>query len=427
MEQIIAETDSKQVLKGFTPSTTQSVFPSASFDVIMSMVDSDPVARGALTHFVDKCMEGDYCVLYLDPATKEYTYDKSFEILLDNKYMFRTAILRKLYLSLKLFNNAFIEIVRNPSDNTTKSLNVLDPTVIKPVTEFNGDPIKYIERPRSGVAGNIVWQNSEITWVKLNDRTTGFAPTDLESMYRTLLAKSYVTRYVAWLFQTGQYRLAYNFKNSTEKDINDFLGFYEKMAQDFTMPLIAKGDFTTSVLRDMKEVDNLLSLLKYYDSQILVNMRIPPMDAGIPDGSGRSNADASTNNLTTHVTSCKRTVEDYINFDLFPKINKSNSLLRFAPADRFSEEQVFKIAQMMQAMQIKPEVIQEYLFDKGIIFEEEDIFIDPADAMEDTTETGTGSNPRANDMAPSRVDQSGKDTRGMGGVSNVSTREDQIS
>jgi len=436
MDELITQTDSKQTLKGFAPAKgNQTVFPSANFDVIMRMVDSDPIARGALTHFVDKCMEGDYGVVYRDPETDKFSYDEPFEYLLDSKYMFRTAVLRKTFLTLKLFNNAFIEIVRNPSDNTTKALNVLDPTVIKPETKYNGDAIEYIQRGVLNNVGTTTWSPDDIVWVKLNDRTQGFAPVDLESMYQTLLAKQYLTRYVAWLFKTGQYRLIYNFKNSNDKDIEDFLAYLEKNGEDFTMPFIAKGELEAKLLREMKEVDSLIGLLKYYDNQILVDMRIPPNDAGIPDGSGRSNADSATNNLNTHVASCKKSVEDYINFDLFPKINKSNNLIRFAPVDRFSEEQVFKIAQIMQSMNLKPEVIQEYLFDKGIIFQEEDIFVDPieqAASMAEATNISpaldpnkAGANPRSKDNAPSRRDQSGKDNRGVGGVSNVTTRADQ--
>lgn len=427
MDEIVTQTDSKQTLKGYSPSVSnQTVFPTANFDVIMGMVDSDPVARGALIHFVDKCMEGDYAILYRDPESRKYSYDKEFEHLLDNKYMFRTSILRKLFITLKLFNNSFIEIVRNPSDNTTKALNVLDPTIIEPITEPNGDPIGYKERNTSGKLAK--WSANDIVWVKLNDRTKGFAPVDLESMYRTLLAKSYVTRFVAWLFQTGQHRLVYNFKNSSEKDIESFMAFYEKNCEDFKMPLIAKGEFTATLIRDMREVDSLINLLKYYDNQILVDMRIPPMDAGIPDGSGRSNADASTNNLTTHITSCKRAIEDYISFELFKKINKSLNSLRFAPADKFSEEQVFKIAQVMQSMNMKDEVVSEYLFDKGIVFESEELFKSPEDLLmaSGKMQEGQSNNPRSKDNAPSRQDQSGKDTRGVGGVSGVSTRSEQL-
>lgn len=418
MDDVIAQTDSKQTLKGYSPSkSNQTVFPKISFEAIMDMVDSDPVARGALTHFVDKCMEGDYCVLYHDPESNKVTYDKEFEFLLDSKYMFRTSVLRKLFINLKLFNNAFIEIVRNPSNNTTKALNILDLTIVEPITLPNGDPISYKERNTTGSAK---WTKDDMVWVKLNDRTLGFAPVDLESMYRTLRAKKYVTEFVAWLFQTGQYKLVHNFKTSNDKDIEDFLAYYEKSQEDFRNPIISKGEFSTMLSRDMKEVDSLIGLLKYYDNQILVDMRIPPMDAGIPDGSGRSNADASTNNLTTHVVSCKRVVEDYISFELFPKINKGNNTLRFAPADRFTEEQVYKIATMMKDIGIKAEVVGEYLFDKGIIFETEDIF----EPTPDPNETGVGK-PGGRVTPPSKLDQSGQDTRGVGGVSNVTSRPEQ--
>lgn len=176
---------SRQQLRMYTPNTgAPTIFTDFSFDAVLRMVDNDPVARGAINHFVDKCMEGDYAVLVRD----EDKYDKTFETLLDEKFQFRANIIRKTFLMLKLFNNVFIEIVRD-SEGKTKQLNVLDSTDIDPITAPNGDPISYQSKtPNIKTGEYVTWPASDIVWVKLGDRTTGFAPVDMKALWENLFA-----------------------------------------------------------------------------------------------------------------------------------------------------------------------------------------------------------------------------------------------
>jgi hypothetical protein len=245
------------------------------------------------------------------------------------------------------------------------------------------------------------------------------APVDLRALYETLKTKEWVVRFVAWLWETGQYRLLYNFDAAVaEQNILDFVAQSRRNDSNFAAPSIAQGKLETKILRDIKETDSISNFLKYLDNQILIAMRIPPIDAGIPDASGRSNADAQSNNLGSHVLGMKKIVEDAISFDLFPKINKGNSLFKFAPNDRFSEKQVFEVLQMMKAMGMTDDVCIEYMQDRGIFWKTEEIFVDPMDAQEQID------NPRSLDTAPSRQ---GKGT----GEANkkqdtVTTRQDQL-
>ena len=173
---------SKAALKNFTwGKVGGTVFPNFSFSSVVDLLEKDPVARGALNHFVDKCVEGDFSIV----SRKDLQYDRDKELALDEKYQFRTKILRKIYLMGKLFNNVFIEVVR-ASDGSTKALNVLDTTSVDAQTEPNGDLIKVISKLRSPVNGeNIEWSKNDITWIKLGDRTVGWAPVDMRALWET--------------------------------------------------------------------------------------------------------------------------------------------------------------------------------------------------------------------------------------------------
>lgn len=407
---------SKDVLRNFGFSKDNpTVFPDFSLPLVLALVKKDPIARGALTHFVDKCMEGDYAVITRDTRK----YDDVTELLLDEKFKFRTDVLRKVFLLGKLFNNVYIEVVRD-SNGVTKGLNVLDTLNIGPVTLPNGDAQKYVSAmvdPATGKAPE--WQASDITWIKFNDTSTGMAPVDLRALYETLKTKEWVVRFVAWLWETGQYRLLYNFDAAVaEQNILDFVAQSRRNDSNFAAPSIAQGKLETKILRDIKETDSISNFLQYLDNQILIAMRVPPIDAGIPDASGRSNADAQSNNLGSHVIGMKKIVEDAISFDLFPKINKGNSLFKFAPNDRFSEKQVFEVVQMMKSMGMTDDVCTEYMLDRGMVWKTEEIFVEPVMAE------GQSDNPRSLDNAPSRK---GKGT----GEANkkqetVTTRPDQL-
>jgi hypothetical protein len=292
---------------------------------------------------------------------------------------------------------------------------------IDPITKPNGDPIKFQSKKSHPITGKYPeWTKDKITWIKFGDRTVGFAPVDLRALWENLLAKSYVERYVSWLWKTGQYRLIYHFDSSSGKAAQDFLAYARRHDSNFRAPFISKGgELTTKVLRDMKETESYVQLLKYYDNQTLILLRVPPIEAGIPDASGRSNANEQGNVSSATVTSFKKIVEDAINFDLFPKINRGNTMLRFGPNNRSEEEHIYKIAQMMQAMNMTPEAIQEFLFDRGVVFKAK-LFLDPEQMM-------GGDNPRSLDQMPSRQGKtSGTMDKNIGTGEKASTRKDQL-
>lgn len=415
----IKRDNSKNALRAFNYVVDdQTVFPDFSMQSCIDMIDNDPVARGALAAFASKFLEADYSIVKRDSLD----YDKSFELLLNTKYMFRTKIWAKIGLLGKLFQNVFIEIVRDSEG--VKDLNILDSTTVKPVTANNGDAIKFKSTTfdEDKIETVIEWDKKDIVWLKFGDRTEGFAPINYKALYQNLLAKEYVTRYVAWLWQTGQYRLLYNPKSAGKEDIKDFLAYARKADINYKAPMIMKGELETKILRDIKETEEIERLLKYYDSQTLILMRTPPIDVGIPDASGRSNADAQSNSFSTEIKYFQKIAEDYINFELFPKMNKGKTLLRVGPTDRFAEEQVLKNIQVMKSFGASDEWCKEYINDRGMYFGASEMFTPEPEMTQ-----ATMSNPRDKDDAPSRQGKtSGTANEKVGTGSQGTTREDQL-
>jgi len=423
---IIKRSDSKDALQFFTQNKNwATVYPDFNFDNCLVYFNSDPIARGAINHFVDKCLEGTYTIV----REKDYSYDKEFELLLNRKYKFRTEILRKIFLLGKLFNNVFVEIVHD-TENKTKSLNVLNTLNIMPITQANGDPISYqskIPNPESTNASKVYakWSKEEITWIKFGDRTEGLAPVDMRALYNNLLLKDYLLRYIGWLWQTGQYRVLYNFENADRQSIDDFRAYVRKSEDDFKAPYLIKGKATIEKLRDMNETQSFMQLLKYVDGQTLSLLGVSPIDVGIPDASGRANSGAQTDASATNILAFKKIVEDSINYDLFPKMNKSNNLFIFSAIDRYEERQILENVQLMKSAGFTNQACKEYLQDKGLFFGAEKLFEDVVSAMDLAEAKSEGQeNPRDKDNMPSRT---GKAT-GEGNTlqSESTTREEQL-
>lgn len=414
-EELVSNANSKAPLPNFTSSEwAPSIVPDYSFDKVLELIDADPVASGAINHFVDKFIEGGWAVI----KRTDGTYEKEFEKVLRYQHYFDSAILKRIALMGKLFNNVFLEVVRN-EDGSLKDLNILDTTQVEAVTKSNGDLIRLKSKTSDPVTGEYaIWDRNDIIWFKFGDRTGGYAHVDARALWTTLLAKGFVQRFVSWLWQTGQYRVVHNFNTTDQKVVKDFIAMNKKSERSYQKPFLSSGEYSHSVLRDMKETESLVELLKYYDSQILILLRIPPIDAGIPDASGRSNADAQSNNLSAHIRSFKKTVTDGIN-QLFKRINKGNTAFVFAPNDRFEFKMVLENVQIMKSVGMKDEVIQEYLTDNGVVFEQQTMF-NPI--VEEEV-----NNPRDLDMYESRKGKSdGEANQKIGTGNEATTREDQL-
>lgn len=416
--EIIKKTESKGSLRLWTNNISNaSIYPDFNPLAVEELINNDPVARGALIHYTDKILEGDWAIL----NKSDRTYDQVTEDKLVFEHNFDTEVLSKIARSRKLYNYAFLEIVKKV-DGSFKFLNVLDSYAIEVITEPNGDVIKFkskIPNPKTGQYPT--WEKDEIVWYKFGDRTVGYPPTDMRALWENLLMKDYIKRFVSWLWKTGQYRVIHNFESADQKVVDDFIAYNRKNDDNFMMPFLSKGKMTTSMMRDMKETGDLVKLLEYLDGQTLILMRIPPIDAGIPDASGRSSSDAQSNNFNTHITSDKKIIAGITNTQLFPKIGLQDKMFIFAPNDRFQEKQIIDNINIMKNMGMKESIIKEYLMDKGMVFKDSELF----EPLPELGQSVPGVKKDINTM-PSRFKGEGSPMSKVGTGESSSTRQDQL-
>jgi hypothetical protein len=414
---LISKTDSKAPLRMWVNNQSNAtIFPDFNPLACEELINNDPVARGALIHFVDKVVEGDWAIL----NRKDRTYDQETEDKLLFEQNFEVEILAKIARSGKLYNSAFVENIKL-TDGSLKQLNVLDSWSIEVITAPNGDPISYKSKVPNPLTGQYAtWTKDEITWYKFGDRTLGYPPIDMRALWENLLIKDYIKRLVSWLWKTGQYRVVYNFESADPKVVDDFIAYNAKNDSDYTKPFLSKGKMEVKLLRDMREQGDLVKMLEYLDGQTLIDMRIPPIDAGIPDASGRSNSDAQSNNLNTHVTSVKKVMSGTTNSDLFNKIGLKDKMIVFSQNDRMQEKMVIDNVNIMKNMGMKEELIREYLTDKGMVFKTKELF----EPLPDPMIGGIGK--KDINTMPSRFPGEGAEKKKVGTGEASSTRSDQL-
>lgn len=416
-KEFTSKTDSKATLRAWVNNQENaSIFPDFNPLACEELINNDPIARGALIHFTDKILEGDWAIL----NRKDKSYDQETEDKLMFENNFEVEVISKIARSGKLYNYAFCENVKL-TDGNLKQLNILDSWNIEVITAPNGDVDHYkskIINPNTGKYPT--WAKDEITWYKFGDRTLGYPPIDLRALWDNLVLKSYINRFVAWLWKTGQYRVMYNFESADNKIVDDFMTYNMKNDSDFTKPFLSKGKMVTQVLRDMKEQGDLVKMLEHLDSQTLVLMRVPPIDAGIPDASGRSSSDAQSNNFNTHITGFKKIISGTTNYDLFPKIGLKDKMLVFGPNDRFQEKQVIDNVNIMKNMGMKDSIIKEYMQDKGMVFKDTELFNPLPDPM------AVGPGGKDINTMPSRFKGEGAPAKKIGTGEQGSTRPDQL-
>jgi len=413
---LVKNADSKEPIRRYWPSKwSATVTPDFDFDEALNMLDADPVASGAIEHYVDKSMEGNWSIIKRDDGS----YDKAYEDVLKYKLDFETSVLRKIFYVGKLFNNVFLEVVKN-TDGSLKDTNILDSTNIEVVTETNGDVIHYKSKIPNPLSGEYpTWAPEEVVWFKFSDRDGSYGHVNVQSLWNNLLMKKFVTRFVTWLWETGQYRVVHNFAAADDKVVKDFVAYNKKNESDYRQPFLTQGGYSATILRDMKETESLVELLKYLDSETLILLRIQPSAAGVADASGRSSSDSQSNDVNTHVRSRKKVVKSGID-KFFGLVNHGNNAIIFGPGDKFEVKNVLENVQLMKSAGFTDDVCVEYMRDNGMVWQDKKVFNEPEQEADIK-------NPRDKDNMPSRIGKgAGEANEAIGTGEQATTREDQL-
>jgi len=180
--------------------------------------------------------------------------------------------------------------------------------------------------------------------------------------------KHEIENLIVTLFKTNKFRDAWNIKSATqENQKKDFLEIL-KIARDFPdRELAFEGEIEKIAGREIKDLESLVALLDYCRQEILTLMRVPPIIAGIPDNSNRSNSEVQARKaFDTRIKSIQATLADEISKEMFYLMGWSSATLEFPPIDKRAEKDDIEIIMALKTIGLDSDSLLQYIRDVGI-------------------------------------------------------------
>lgn len=406
--------NSMQVLEDFNAgdNSFEKVF---SVETSLQLIRNDPIVSAAIETKVDKAMEGGWGLRVGDKARQEtqmsifkrdYRFDK----------FLRTA------LRTVQWQDLLIEIVKK-GDKVT-DLNILNTAEIDVETDPNGDPISYTQESPNDGQDPIVWKAEQVVHIKFKDALLNFwGESDLRVAFDTLVIKDNVRKYLTWLFGTNQFRTHFSFKTLNDNMLRRFVSSYKQGENTYGKPVITEGEIMAGPLRKVEELDQMIALLDWCDTQLISLFQTTTVNMGIGGSGGRSEGDSLGDVQRTSILALQRVVEEGINFDLFPKMGLSRKDEFFwKPLDRMSKKQLFEVIEIMKRSTFTDEAVQEFMMESGMEFKTKNLFKAPEEVEGPTPEQRS-----AKDGSASRQRKSeGEADTNIGTGQESSTREEQL-
>jgi hypothetical protein len=392
--------------------------PDYNLTTILKMVRQDSVAWGAITTLVDRTIEPGWKVRSGEGMRKKdvesFLKDRRFDLWM-----------REVLTQYFVFSNSFGEIVYLPSGGL-KELHVIDPTTIRVLTDTHGEVQGYEQRSQ-GV--RVTWQADEVLHV--TDPNLGlnvWGEVGLRAVYQAVALKAHIKKFLLWLFETNQFRGIYNPKSADLEAIKRSIAFLKESEKNINKPIIFEGEMDYKLMRQLEGFDQVKGLLYKCDEEILNLLQVPPIYAGLPDNSNRSNSDAQERAFNTRIHSVHKLIEYHVD-ELLNRTKQFDAYFTFNRIfDTTEEKKVLEVANDMKKLGLTNDVIGDYLEEKGLHLtdDEEDPFNSPEDMLLAAGKLPPVEQEQSED-APSREPKStGAGNEKLGTGKRGTTRPDQL-
>ena len=390
-----------------------------NYDLILQMYQDDPVVQAAITTRGNAILSSGYTI---DGASSAV---KAAEKKLDDAGM-DFQFMEKLILNGLLYEHVFIEIV-----DGGKELHILETTQMEIKHDEHGTITGYMQRAENGV--EVDFPKDSIVYIKFNSVSSRvWGEIGLKSLYRTSSTKNFVEKFLNSLAQTNAWRQVFKTKSMHDDDIPGFISYLRAGQEDPNMPIVIKQpsnaddkDNTFEILRKPDDLKEFLGLLDYLRTQMLMELKVPPIMIGLPDSSNRSNSDAQMVAFNTANSAFRKKIEIAFNKQLFPAIGLSTVQFSWNPIDKRNEKDDVEMAERLINMGAEPKMVEKFLRRTGLELPEGTLFKKPEPMMMPGMEQP--GKKKSMDMYPSRQGKSeGEANQKIGTGQDGTTREDQL-
>lgn len=329
-----------------------------SLATVLEEYRNEPTVQAAVRAIADEVIKNGYSITSDNKQLKT-----RIERELKTKYRFN-RLLRRIVYNLIIYGNVFVELVY--AGNTVKEMHLLETSEMNIISSEHGEVIGY--RQIHGTMPPVEFTTDEVVHISLNNITSAlWGEVDLQALYKTVAMKQYIENFIINLFRYNKFRDSWSIKNADKNQIKDFINNL-RLAQD--MPekeLVIDGEISKINGREISDLNELVELLNYTRQQILTLLRVPPIIAGIPDNSNRSNSEVqSRKSFDTRIKSIQEVLAEELNFELFELMGWERAEFKFNPIDKRAEKDDIEIIVALKNIGLDDKSVLQYIKDVGI-------------------------------------------------------------
>lgn len=385
-----------------------------NLNVVLDLYSKDPVVQAAITTRVDAILSSGYHLI--GSSTPRKDAEKILE-----KVGFNYSFLWKVITNSLLYEHVFIEIERRNSGSPVE-LHVLETPYMEIMYTPHGEIEGFIQR---GEQGDVVFfPVDDIVYLKFNPVSSAvWGEVGIKSLYRTIATKNFIEQFLNHLASTNAWRQVMKTK-MTDDNVQEFLAYFYSQAENPEELLVLHSnsvddvdkDTKFSILRDPSDLKEFLGTLDYLRTQVLMQLKVPPIMIGLPDSSNRSNSDMQYKAFNIANQSFRMVFSDGMK-ELFSKLGLGTVSFSWNPIDDRSEKDDVEIAERLMNMGAEPMMVEAFLRQSGLELPEGKLFKPREEVVSSKSE----------DMFPSRQRKAdGESNERIGSGQDGTTREDQL-
>lgn len=353
------------------------VAPIVNYNLIMNEILKDDEIRGYISKKTNKLTRSGYHWVGSDAEIKK-AVKKAKQVHLNRH-------IKKMDFKGVSSGMIFIELIPNQSNTEVVDLRIHDEARIKPNLRRNGDVSSFSRREDDGTTTNFK-NNKEMVVIKIDHIIDSFWTfPKISTLYNLIRIKQLIVEHIDMLFSTNQFKKHFHARNLNPKDVKSFINMISQGMVDRDKFLITVGaeEMQAQSIADPAELVHYIKMLDSISLKIMNILDVPPIVAGVTEGSNRSNSTSQTDvTFADAIMAFQRDFEDEFNSELLPLLGINAEFVR-NPINKRSEKDIVEVAtsliangadkaMLLEWMQREGMSLPNGLFDESIKKEKED-------------------------------------------------------
>jgi len=366
MEIILEERSSKGFVKDYYSQMSSLMKeykePESHYDILMDMVEADPILFTAVSLTVDLITHKGYAFTgknkrELEKAKQLFDVKLDFDQVIDN-----------ILWQLIVYGDAYLEIVWNEDKTEVQELHPLETTEMVIDYDGHGEIKKYMQK----VIGKSkdkwpTFEKDEVVyfrsyWVG----TKVYSRCPFKSISRPYATKIHANNYLTSIFQNMPPKIIYFLKTASDAQKKQFLENLIRAKTNPNIDIVASGEAFEAKLAQVAFDNGLMNVLEYLRKEVLMITRVPPHWVGALDGANRGIGENVVIPYETKIKKIQQKIASQVNKELMPKLKLSKVIYKWNPISLIDEKEIIANMAQLSAISFDSDTIIDYGRDHGL-------------------------------------------------------------